>query len=49
MQRNFGLTKAKKEARKTAIEQINKGGGSLIEKGKKITEAFKEIHKYTDY
>jgi len=46
---DFGLREAKGKARKKVVKKISKGGGSLIEKGKKITEAFSEIQRYTDY
>ena len=47
-----GLSKAKKEARKTASQKIFMEDSShegLMKKGKKLGEAMKEISKYTDY
>ena len=59
MQRNFdinstnqGLNKAKAKARTNAADRIFKEDASqksLMEKGKEIGEANKEINNYTDY
>ena len=47
-----GLSKAKAKARKTAANKIFMEDAShkgLMAKGKKLTQAMKEINKYTDY
>tara|TARA_R110000796_G_scaffold235027_1_gene353970 strand:+ start:580 stop:807 length:228 start_codon:yes stop_codon:yes gene_type:complete len=59
MQRNFdinstnqGLNKAKAKARTNAADRIFKEDASqkgLMEKGKELGEANKEINNYTDY
>jgi len=46
------LSKAKKKARVTAADKIfmeDSDHSSLMDKGKKMTDAMTEINKYTDY
>ena len=46
------LNKAKKKARKNVAEEIfmeDSDYSSLMDKGKKMTDAMTEIQKYTDY
>ena len=50
--KNQGLSKAKKKARVTAANKIfmeDSDHSSLMDKGKKMTDAMTEINKYTDY
>ena len=48
--KNQGLNKAKAKARTYVADKISKKkDASLMEKGKELNEASKEINKYTDY
>ena len=50
--KNQGLNKAKKKARVTVANKIfmeDASHESLMSKGKKLHQAFKEIQGYTDY
>jgi hypothetical protein len=56
MQRNFdinsknqGLNKAKAKAKTDVAGKINASQKGLVEKGRELNEANKEINKYTDY
>jgi len=47
-----GLNKEKKKARKNVAEEIfmeDSDHSSLMDKGKKLTDAMTEIQRYTDY
>jgi|TARA_R110000823_G_scaffold304387_1_gene426065 hypothetical protein len=47
--KNQGLNNAKRKAKKDAANKINASKKGLMEKGKALNEANKEINKYTDY